>query len=363
MKKALVLTGFNPFTCTGGIETFTNALIDLIESSHIKTDVICASEFGNTCGLHNPFIGQVYAAGRSLLNRPSDKYEFIISNGYYGGGYFPKRLGTFVIFHSTHGGYADALKGLLPLSSYLEIKYIVGELLEQASAAGARLIAVSDHVGSELKKYYGLTDVSVVANPVDTHFFRRLADRRGLRSLYGIPHTERVGLFVGRWELPKGRDIMERLMEGTPGLFWIIASPSGGDPPPADSGRHRSFSGLDRARLKELYSLSDFMVFPSRYEGFGLAAAEAMACGLPVIGTPVGFLADLYSKEPFSALSVPLPGRGPEDIIRAIMRAIDRLLSDATLYRMVSERGRDIIVAHYDIGIWRERMRRVLCLN
>lgn len=363
MKKALILTGFNPSVFTGGIETFTNALVDLIEWSDIKTDVVCATDFRNTYGLNSAFIGQVYTAGRNLLDRPADLYEFLISNGYYGGGYFPKKLRTFTIFHSTHAGYADAIKGLLPASSYLEIKYVVGELLERASSSGARLIAVSDFVRSELEKYYGLTDVSVVPNPVDTHFFNRLSGRKALRNAYGIAHDERVGLFVGRWEIPKGRDIVEGLMRDYPGILWIIASASGGGPLPSDNRWLRTFSGLDQRRMRELYSLSDFMLFPSRYEGFGLAAAEAMACGLPVIGAPVGFLSDLYSKEPFSALSVPLAGRDPADITPAIMRAIDRLLTDTTLYRMISERCRDIIVAHYDIDIWRERMRRVLCLN
>ena len=48
MKKALILTGFNPSVFTGGIETFTNALIKVIESSEIKTDVVCATDFRNT---------------------------------------------------------------------------------------------------------------------------------------------------------------------------------------------------------------------------------------------------------------------------------------------------------------------------
>ena len=47
--------------------------------------------------------------------------------------------------------------------------------------------------------------------------------------------------------------------------------------------------------LEELYSMSDFMLLLSEKESFGLVALEAMACGVPVIGTNVGGIPEVIT--------------------------------------------------------------------
>ena len=47
--------------------------------------------------------------------------------------------------------------------------------------------------------------------------------------------------------------------------------------------------------LEELYSISDLMLLLSEKESFGLVALEAMACGVPVIGTNVGGIPEVIS--------------------------------------------------------------------
>ncbi|TNF56437.1 hypothetical protein EP227_00760, partial [bacterium] len=186
MRKTLVLTGFNPFTHSGGIETVTLEFIRLVQGFHIHADLLCASEFQNVYRLQNSFLGQVYASGRSLLSLQPDSYDFVVSNGYYGGGFFPKQFRTFTIFHSTHAGYAEAVKEFVPQSVYLEIKHVIGEILEQTAAFSAHVVAVSDKVKSELDHYYGIQGVEVIPNPVDTDFFCRFPHKDLLRKKYGI---------------------------------------------------------------------------------------------------------------------------------------------------------------------------------
>jgi glycosyltransferase involved in cell wall biosynthesis len=74
-------------------------------------------------------------------------------------------------------------------------------------------------------------------------------------------------------------------------------------------------------RLVSLYRSAALVVVPSRYEGFGLPAAEAMACGTPVVACAAGALPEVV-KTGGGGLLVP-----PNDP-RALARAITALLED-----------------------------------
>ncbi len=362
MNKSLILTGFDPFNHSGGIEVYTLELIKLLEDYRINADILCASDFQNSYNLNNAFIGKVYNAGRSILSLTHDVYDFVILNGYYGGGYFPKRIKSYTIFHSTHSGYAEAVKKIVPRSTYLEIKYIIGDILEQSSAYDSQIIAVSEMVKSELIRYYNIQDVKVIPNPVDTDFFHQLPMRKSLREKYGVSMNQKVALFVGRWEKSKGCDVIERVMKHFKDLFWIIVSSTGGEISPPDKRNILNLSRLSHIEMREIYSLSDFMLMPSRYEGFGLAAAEAMSSGLPVIGTPVGFLRDVYLKEPFSILSVPYIQLRTSETVHHITEAIHDLFSDERRFMEISRKGREEIQHNFNKQRWLKRMRDVLCL-
>ena len=75
-------------------------------------------------------------------------------------------------------------------------------------------------------------------------------------------------------------------------------------------------------RLAALYTEADLFVLPSRHEGFGMAYAEAIAHGLPVIGTTAGAIPD--TVPPSAGVLVP-----PDDR-PALAAALRRLIGDAT---------------------------------
>ena len=92
----------------------------------------------------------------------------------------------------------------------------------------------------------------------------------------------------------------------------------------------RFLGHVPQADLPALYSAADLFVFPSLYEGFGLPALEAMACGTPVVASNVSALPEVVGD---AALQVP-----PLDV-EALADAVERLLRDDRLRSDLRERG------------------------
>jgi glycosyltransferase involved in cell wall biosynthesis len=62
---------------------------------------------------------------------------------------------------------------------------------------------------------------------------------------------------------------------------------------PALGGRVRLTGEVDQHSLEQFFAHADALVFPSLYEGFGLPALEAMACGCPAIVSRAGSLPEV----------------------------------------------------------------------
>ncbi len=89
---------------------------------------------------------------------------------------------------------------------------------------------------------------------------------------------------------------------------------------------------VDDATLGAAYAAADLFALPSRYEGYGIVYAEALAHGLPVIACDVGPVPGLIGEE--AALLVP-----PDDA-GVLSRALDLLLEDSVLRARMSAAAR-----------------------
>jgi glycosyltransferase involved in cell wall biosynthesis len=81
-----------------------------------------------------------------------------------------------------------------------------------------------------------------------------------------------------------------------------------------------TFTGKVSAEvLRHLYTSSEAVILPSLYEGFGLPAAESMACQTPVIATRAGALPEVVGEDGAGIL---VPARDPEALAQAILEVL-----------------------------------------
>jgi glycosyltransferase involved in cell wall biosynthesis len=138
-------------------------------------------------------------------------------------------------------------------------------------------------------------------------------------------------LFVGRLSAEKG---VEDLLEATRGLRRVIAGDGPLRPLVPDA-----LGFVPRDELARLYAAASVVCVPSRREGFGLACAEAMAHGRPVVATAVGGLTDLVEHE---VTGLVVPPRDPA----ALRAAIERLLGDRALRARLGAAARAHVAGH-----------------
>ncbi len=78
----------------------------------------------------------------------------------------------------------------------------------------------------------------------------------------------------------------------------------------------------DTAAIAPFYDRADIFVLPTEYEGYGMAVAEALAHGIPVVSTPTGGIDGLVGTQ--AGILVP-----PGDV-KALAAALRRLITDRT---------------------------------
>ena len=175
---------------------------------------------------------------------------------------------------------------------------------------GARLvIAASTFLADEATKL-GARDVRVVPSGVD------------LPSEVGDPTDPPHVLYVGRLSEEKG--ILE-FVEATDGLPRVIVGDG-----PLRARVPEALGFVPPSELGAYLAAAAVLCAPSRREGYGVAAREALAYGRPVVASDVGGLRDLAA----AAELVPIGD------VAALRRAVSALLADPSRRRELGARGR-----------------------
>jgi glycosyltransferase involved in cell wall biosynthesis len=155
---------------------------------------------------------------------------------------------------------------------------------------------------------------------------------------------------AGRLLPRKGFDVAIEAMRTLPGAELVIAGGPAEDPEARRlrrvavdagvSGRVRMPGTVPREDMPALLRSADVVVCTPWYEPFGIVPLEAMACGVPVVASEVGGLADTVEDGVTGAL---VPPRDPD----ALAAALRRFLEDPETQRLAGQAGRLRASAHY----------------
>jgi glycosyltransferase involved in cell wall biosynthesis len=146
--------------------------------------------------------------------------------------------------------------------------------------------------------------VRLVGGGVDASAFTPDSDPRSARERLGLPPHVRLLLSVRRFEPRMGLEELLRaltMLEADPPP--VLALVGSGELGPQLERAARELRVVERVlfpgrvsddELLDWYRAADLFVLPTvAYEGFGMATAEALAAGTPVVGTPVGATPEL----------------------------------------------------------------------
>jgi glycosyltransferase involved in cell wall biosynthesis len=212
---------------------------------------------------------------------------------------------------------------------------------------GAKIIAISESVREYLLKDRGVdaADVKLIYHGIDTEEFKiNPIDDIKLRSKWGLGSGPLIGI-TSRLADVKGHaylnKAMQSVLETVPSAQLII---TGEGKMKKKLIKLTKKLGLEKNILfipsvldpREVLSLIDIFVIPSLDEGLGLSLMEAMACGLPTIGSEVGGIKDLIQHGVNGLLVEPADVKG-------LASAILELLKDREKAKVLGNNARNFI--------------------
>jgi glycosyltransferase involved in cell wall biosynthesis len=236
-----------------------------------------------------------------------------------------------------------------------------------ALRASAGLIVPSEPETARLHNVFGVPrdKIAPIPNPLDVSGWR-LSARDAARAELGIPPSSRVVAWHGRVQIHrKGLDVLlnawelvTRASENTNLRLLLIGS--GRDSPelrrriasrPSDDIIWIERYETDRSVLMRHLSCADVYVLPSRHEGFPVAAVEAMASALPIVGADVPGVADVLAEGEEGGGVVVAP-ENPE----ALACALRELLVDDERARTLGQQARLAAEQNYDLDVVGRRL-------
>lgn len=270
--------------------------------------------------LFPPFLSQVCRGRRADMVHTTPDYAIFHAR---------KDAPLVVTFHNYvldrfMGRYSSVLQNI---HYQTDLKLFTKLAVRKATAVTAVSRFTAALVEKEMK--LSSSSVRVIYNGVDHSLFtpsptRNNTTKKNITVLFSGNLSLRKG---ARWLAP----IAERLDRNIAIHYTSGLQPSDMLP---DHPQLYCLGGVPYEKMPALYQNADILLFPTVREGFGLAAAEAMACGLPVVASDCSALPELIDE-----------GRGgflcPVGDVDAFAEKINLLAGNPRLRHEMGEYNRD----------------------
>lgn len=274
--------------------------------------------------------------GRRLRSRPFDvllAHQVTLAVGLQAAG-LAAPLG--LVYHASARRELRFLRSTLPVGARRLATYALEPALavfeRVAVRRAARVLILSEYSRRLLESDHpaAATGAFRVSGGVDVARFTPADGQQAARRRLGIDSPSPLLLTVRRLEARMGiEQLLYAIAQLTTGRDLALAIVGKGslDGKLRELGSRlglghivRFVGGVEDAELLDWYRAADLFVLPTvAYEGFGLATAEALASGTPVVGTPVGATPELLE-----GLDTRLVARGTDakDLAVAITNAL-----------------------------------------
>lgn len=232
----------------------------------------------------------------------------------------------------------------------------------------ARVVVLSEFMRQRVRAVHGIAadQVHLIPGAADVARFAPAGDQAGVRRLLGLP-ADRTILVVVRNLVPRmGLDAFIRAVaivrETVPEILALIG---GEGPLRAELERLVQEQHLkDHVRLlgfvpeddlPKYYQAADLVVMPTaELEGFGLVTIEALACGTPVVGTPVGATPEILREIDPTLLTRDASAAALADALRTV---IERFRAKPGERAALAAKGVEAVRTRYT---WEQHCARLL---
>lgn len=182
--------------------------------------------------------------------------------------------------------------------------------------------------------------IHLIPNAVDTQRFIPVepAEKTALRKKFDLPQNATIAIYTGRLVSYKGLPLLLKVWDEIrlkhENVLLIMAGTGGLDIHNCETELreyvrvkgledHVRFTGAVQ-NVPEYLQASDIFVFPTENDAFPSSIVEAMACGLPVVTTPVGAIKTIVTDGETGLLIQP-------GDLEKLFQVLDVMLSDKTL--------------------------------